>query len=1286
MKPIRAALLSLAALLVATPAFATETENLGLQILPASAKPNIDGKLNDWDLTGGVYACGDVEHQRTVSAVWLHAMYDADNLYLAAHWVDATPMNNPGSVKGSYGFNGDCLQVRVLTAFETPNERVSHWNLWRDHDGLDAMTAEYGRKFKDGAVNGKTNGASQAFLADSDGKGYVQEIAIPWKILAKEGLTLKAGDQIQITFEPNFSIPGVGRLTIKDVFKPNVAIDRVFTFQGPTCWGYGTLETKSAGKIRPVRLSDGREFPVTFNAAAAGGLPTIDWTGLIKNMEPDGFKLIKFNVPEDGFVSLNIFAPDGTVARQLLNTAFLTKGEHTAKWDGLGTPSFRKPGQPVAPGQYTWSALHHTGIGLRLVGWADNAGNMPWDGPNGTGAWGGDHGNPVASASDANHIYLGWSAGEGSKPLVCTDLNGNVLWKNIRGGIAGASLLASDGQTLFVFNPMGQYAAVAIYRLDAKTGRYTEWSDLKATDLTAKHIFGEQSADARTPNGLAAKDGKVFVSFGAVNTLVVLDAASGKVLKKIDVPKPSAIYARDGGHVDVLSSSKSVVSVDVETGELKTLCTVDLKDKEWVPSLAEDKDGNLFTGIRDGRNQVLVYARDGKFLRAIGREGGRATSGPWTPDGMLTPQSLTIDPQGKLWVTEDDGQPRRISVWDAASGKFFKEFFGATSYGAGGGAISPLDPYMMVGQGAEWQLDPKTGLATCVGTITRTGMAVSRFGISPTKRLYLATASDAIHGTNIVRIFERLSAANYKLRTVITPDVKAKTITVWADQNDDATEQPEEIKTYPMIPNGWITGWYMPMTPDLTFYGSPLKVAVTGWTACGAPEYDFSKAVAIAAPVDLRGRGGMGAQKGHGSVDGKYMLYNGGYGATHSTFDCFDIATGKALWTYPNNFTGVHGSHLAGGPEPGLIRGAFDIVGAIKLPDPVGNAWLIPTNKGEWHVLTEKGFYLTHLFESDPMKWAYPDKAVPGAVLDSAPPGAGEEAFGGEVTQTPDGRVFLQVGHTAFWNVQVVGLESIKALASGTVSLAASDRPQSEVFYNKYLQESVGLKAYTIRKLTPTFTGDVAQDFGGTGNLIAYAKSDASVRSAISYDDKNLYAAWVVKDPTPWINDAEASDEMFLGGDTVDLQLAANPKADKNRREAVLGDVRISIGNFHGKTTAVAYRKVATDKHPKSYNSGTVAQYPMDSVIELSDATFEVKVDKNKGYIVEATIPLATLGITPAEGLKIRGDMGITLGAKGLKRTALRTYWSNQVTGIVSDAVAELRMEPLNWGDFTFGN
>jgi hypothetical protein len=303
---------------------ATETEHFGLQILPPPGRVVVDGRFDDWDLTGGVFACSDAEHLRDQYSLWFHAMYDGDHLYLLARWKDPTPLNNPG-VQGDLGFQGDCLQFRTVTTDAANKELIAHWDCWKYRRGGDVVSVQYGKKFNEGKIpDAKAEGVQQAFAADADGKGYVQEIAVPWKLLTADKPPLAAGSQMMMTLEPNFTAGEIGRVTMKDIFKPGVPIDRVFTFQGPTCWGYATLETAGQVAPRPVRLSDGREFAVTMEK----GLPVVNWTGLVKTRELAGFKPLEFTMPFDGYVSLNLFAPDGTVARQLLTCGFFAKGKH----------------------------------------------------------------------------------------------------------------------------------------------------------------------------------------------------------------------------------------------------------------------------------------------------------------------------------------------------------------------------------------------------------------------------------------------------------------------------------------------------------------------------------------------------------------------------------------------------------------------------------------------------------------------------------------------------------------------------------------------------------------------------------------------------------------------------------------------------------------------------------------------------------------------------------------------------------------------------------------------
>jgi len=321
---------------------ATETENHGIAVLPAPGKVTIDGKTGDWDLSGGIFACGDVENQRERMAVWIHAMYDRENLYVLARWRDETPMNNPRQALAGMGFNGDCLQLRIVTHPGTPQERCSHWDAWRDCNGQDVLSAQYGKQLNEGNLgDAKAKGAKLAFLKDPDGKGYVQEMALPWALLTKDGRPQQAGEQLTMTVEPNFTIGADGRLTIKDIFKPGVSIDRVFTFMSSQVWGTATLERKGRIAPRPVRLSDAREFQVRME----NGVPVVDWKGLIKQKEAAGFAPVRFAMPEDGYVSLHLRSGDGTVVRQLLNCEFRSKGPHEVKWDGLSTPIWRQPGE-----------------------------------------------------------------------------------------------------------------------------------------------------------------------------------------------------------------------------------------------------------------------------------------------------------------------------------------------------------------------------------------------------------------------------------------------------------------------------------------------------------------------------------------------------------------------------------------------------------------------------------------------------------------------------------------------------------------------------------------------------------------------------------------------------------------------------------------------------------------------------------------------------------------------------------------------------------------------------
>ncbi|MBE3069109.1 MAG: hypothetical protein IMZ66_02625, partial [Planctomycetes bacterium] len=823
--------------------------------------------------------------------------------------------------------------------------------------------------------------------------------------------------------------------------------------------------------------------------------------------------------------------------------------------------------------------------------------------------------------------------------------------------MTGITHVAVDGGTYY-----GAARGDTLYRLDAKTGAYTMWQGTDSCDVEIKRLWADPAGKPEKLDGLDAAAGRLYLAFTQANLVAVVDGRTGRLLKTHTVPAPGNLAAA-ADKVYVISGGKAVLALDPGTGRTTTV----VDGLAGAAAVAVGPDGRLYVGVGAPDNQVRVFGPDGKPVGAIGRKGGRAMTGPWTPDGMAFIAGLSVDAKGQLWVAEADAEPKRISVWDTRTGALVRELFGSTSYGATGGAICPADPNVMVGQGCEWRLDPKTGRATCVSVITRAGMANARFGTGPGGRLYLATTAGWAYNAAPITIYERTGEGRYVLRAAIDYERDAadknKKITrtlVWSDANGDAQRQDDEITSAPGEVR--VSGWYMMMAPDLTFYGRDCQFPVTGFTACGAPKWD------IANPVKMPSRG-------MGSADGRLVLKWGDYGIEHGTYECRDIASGKLLWAYPDNFVGVHGSHNACPPTVGMIRGSFDPCGVARLPDPIGNLWIIATNVGEWHILTERGYYLTRLFQPDPLKVEWPADAVPGAVMDNCPCGMGGEDFGGSVAQTADGRLFIQAGKTAFWNVEVVGLDTVRALKGGQVKISEGDVKKAEAIRVGQLQAVVGTRRLMVRRLTPTFTGDLEKDFKGA-EVIRYKKQDdAEVRSAAAWDDRCLYLAWDVRDKTPWANGAGLPEFLYCKGDTVDFQLATDPKADPKRDKAGPGDLRLSIGNLKGTPTAVLFRRVAKEKHPKTFSSGVVKSYPMESVTVIEGAKIEVKVHGDR-YVVEAAVPLAALGLAPADGLVLGGDLGVTHGDPAGEDTVLRTYWNNQHTGIVNDEVFELMMEP----------
>ena len=90
----------------------------------------------------------------------------------------------------------------------------------------------------------------------------------------------------------------------------------------------------------------------------------------------------------------------------------------------------------------------------------------------------------------------------------------------------------------------------------------------------------------------------------------------------------------------------------------------------------------------------------------------------------------------------------------------------------------------------------------------------------------------------------------------------------------------------------------------------------------------------------------------------------------------------------------------------------------------------------------------------------------------------------------------------------------------------------------------------------------------------------------------------------------------------------------------------------------------------------------VSSHVKLVGRTIDNQKRKIKTGVLEFSMPLSVLGLSPKHGMTIRGDVGILRGIDF--QTRQRIYWHNKATGLVSDLPSEAELLPHLWGQWTF--
>ena len=192
-------------------------------------------------------------------------------------------------------------------------------------------------------------------------------------------------------------------------------------------------------------------------------------------------------------------------------------------------------------------------------------------------------------------------------------------------------------------------------------------------------------------------------------------------------------------------------------------------------------------------------------------------------------------------------------------------------------------------------------------------------------------------------------------------------LVLWVDKNGDGIVQPEEIEVGQpgyAIAGGWGSG---NATLDLRFLlakGEQKKqFFVAGARYQGIPAFrrpDYHLAECLDAAKPLR----PPAEATGPVVYDVQATVQDGFGhllVNASPMRAFD-ADGRLLWTLPNPWIGVHGSHNAPLPEIGVMQGALYFLGTAPL-DSRGEVTVLNGNHGRFFVMTTDGLYLDEMFK-----------------------------------------------------------------------------------------------------------------------------------------------------------------------------------------------------------------------------------------------------------------------------------------------------------------------------------